>query len=260
MGQPDDIRLSFDGAAEIYDAARPSYPAAVFDALFELLPSRPTIVEVGAGTGKATRNLLARGAMVHAIELGPAMAAKLRANLPSDQLRITVGDFETVPIAPGWADAVFAATAYHWISRPAQTDRPASMLRPGGVIAIVDLVQVDSPDDGGFFDACQPIYERYGQAHTGPPAPARDAVDPAIRRLLDDDSRFHSVTVRRYDWNQTYIAQQYRELMLSYSGTQMMEERERTELVDDMAAFIDEQFDGSVTRPLVCTLTTARLN
>ena len=260
VGQPGDIRLSFNEAAEIYDAIRPSYPTALFDALFEMLPSSPAIVEVGPGTGQATRDLLARGAAIHAIEIGPSMAAKLRSDLSSDRLRVTVGDFELAEIAPGSADAVFSATAYHWISRPAQTDRPASILRPGGVVAIVDLVQVDSPDDAGFFAACQPIYEQYGQRHTGPPAPSRDAVDPAMRHVLDDDGRFHDVAVRRWDWNQTYTTRQYQQLMLSYSGTQMMDEPDRMGLVDDMAAFIDEHFGGSVTRPLVVALTTAVLS
>ena len=259
MDQPGDIRLSFNEAAEIYDAARPSYPAGMFDALFEMLPSEPTVVEVGPGTGQATRDLLARGAAVHAIEIGPSMAAKLRSNLPSDQLRVSVADFEQMAIMPGSVDAVFSATAYHWISRAAQADRPASILRPGGVVAIVDLIQVDSPDDAGFFTACQPIYERYGQGHRGPPAPTRDAVEPAIRRVLDDDLRFHQVAVAQWDWNQTYTSRQYQQLMLSYSVTQMMDEPDRIGLVDDMAAFIDEHFAGTVTRPLVVALTTAVL-
>jgi hypothetical protein len=92
------------------------------------------------------------------------------------------------------------------IAPPAQTDRPASILRPGGVIAIVDLIQVDSPSDLGFFAAAQPIYERYGEGHRGPPAPTRDHVDPPIRAVLEADGRFEDVTVRRYDWDQTYSA------------------------------------------------------
>ena len=259
-GRPDDIRLSFNEAPEIYDRVRPSYPADLFDVLFQMLPSQPEIVEVGPGTGQATKDLLARGASVLAIEIGPAMAAKLRSNLPSDRLRIGVGDFEVIEIEAGEADAVFSATAYHWISREAQTDRPAAILRPGGLVAIVDLIQVDSPDDAGFFAAAQPIYERYGQGHTGPPAPTRGSVDPAIRSVLDADRRFDSVAVRRYDWNQTYSASDYRDLMLSYSGTQMMKESDRVGLLDDIESFIRSDFGGVVTRPLVVTLTTATLS
>jgi SAM-dependent methyltransferase len=259
VDRPDDIRLSFNEAADSYDEVRPSYPADLFDALFHLLPSEPEIVEVGPGTGQATKDLVARGASVHAIEIGPAMAAKLRSNIPSDRLHVTLGDFETTAIAARSADAVFSATAYHWISRQAQTDRPAAILRPGGIMAIVDLIQVDSPDDQGFFAAAQPIYERHGEGHTGPPAPPRERVDPSIRAALEADHRFDCVAVRRYDWNQTYSASNYRRLMLSYSGTQMMDEGDRLGLLDDMETFIRDDFDGVVTRPLVVTLTTAEL-
>lgn len=254
MGRPEDIRLSFNEAVEIYDEVRPSYP----DELFNLLPAEPEIVEVGPGTGQATKDLLTRGASVHAIEIAPAMAARLRSNFPSDRLRISVGDFEATAIASG-VDAVFSATAYHWISRHAQTDRPAAILRPEGVLAIVDLIQVDSPDDFGFFTAAQPLYERYGQGHTGPQAPTCGRADPAIRAVLDADRRFGSIAVRRYGWNQTYSSSDYRNLMQSYSGTQMMGPSARVALLDDMESFIQDEFSGYVTRPLVVTLTTASL-
>ena len=259
MGRPDDIRFSFNEAAEIYDRVRPSYPADLFDVLLQMLPSEPRVVEVGPGTGQATKDLLARGASVLAIEIGPAMATRLRSNLPSDRLTVIVGDFEVVDILAGTADAVFSATAYHWISQKAQTDRPAVVLRPGGVMAIVDLIQVDSRDDAGFFAAAQPIYERYGQRHTGPPAPTRGNVDPAIRAVLEADRRFDSVAVRLYDWNQTYNASECRDLMLSYSGTQMMNESDRAGLLDEMESLVRNDFGGAVTRPLVVTLTTAAL-
>ena len=254
-----DPRLSFNAAVAVYDEIRPSYPVGMFDALFALLPPQPSIVEIGPGTGQATKDLLARGAVVHAIEIGPAMAAKLRSNLPSDRLDVSVGDFEQIDIAAQSADAVFAATAYHWISPEARLDRPATILRPGGIVAIIDLVQVSSPEDHGFFAAAQPIYERYGQGHSGPPAPARDDVEPAIRVVLTSDPRFGDVAVRRYDWDQTYSATDYRKLMLSYSGTQMMDDGDRVGLLEDIESFINERFDGCVTRPLVVTLTTATL-
>jgi len=253
-------RRSFDGAAEIYHGIRPSYPPSMFDELFRLLPSHPAILEVGPGTGQATRDLLSRGAKVYAIEIGPAMAAKLRAVLPSPALTVTVGDFEEIDVKEHSLDAVFSATAYHWISPKAQVDRPVSVLKPGGMVAIVDLNQVSSPEDKGFFAAAQPIYERYGEGHTGPSAPERDAVDPPMHCVLRGDRRFSSVELRAYDWDQTYSAADYRKLMLSYSGTQMMTPSARRGLLDDMENFIRQQFDNQVTRPIVVTLTTARLS
>ena len=76
MEKPFDIRLSFDRAVEAYDEIRPSYPPELFRSFFQQLPADPEIVEVGPGTGQATKDLLAGGARVHGIELGAAMAAK----------------------------------------------------------------------------------------------------------------------------------------------------------------------------------------
>jgi hypothetical protein len=132
-------------------------------------------------------------------------------------------------------------------------------LRSGGVVAIVDLVQVTSAHDHGFFEAVQPIYDKYGQGHHGPPPPSRDHVDPAVRTLFERDDRFDDVEVRRWDWDQSYSAADYRKLMLSYAGTQMMSVRERLDLLDDIESFIHQRFDGRITRPLVATLTTAHL-
>ncbi len=126
-------------------------------------------------------------------------------------------------------------------------------------MAIVDLNQVSSPEDQGFFAAAQPIYERYGEGHTGPPAPERNAVDPPIHRVLRGDPRFSDVELRAYDWDQTYTAADYRKLMLSYSSTQMMTPPARQGLLDDMENFVRQQYGNQVTRPIVVTLTTARL-
>ena len=77
--------------------------------------------------------------------------------------------------------------------------------------------------------------------------------------MLDADLRFDCVEVRQYDWDNTYSAADYRNLMLSNSVTQMMEESDRVYLLDDMESFILSDFSGVVTRPLVVTLTTATL-
>ena len=250
-------RESFDRVPDIYHGMRPGYPPALFDDLFALLPTRPHILEVGPGTGQATRNLLSHGATVHAIEIGPGMAAKLRKVIPTKGLAVTVGNFEEVPVEQVSYDCVFSASAYHWIEPSAQLDRPAGLLKPVGVVAIVDLIQVDSPSDRGFFATAQPIYDRYGQGHIGPPSPQRENVDPAIRVALQNDDRFSEVRVLRYDWDQTYTAAQYRQLMLSDSRRQLMEPVARQGLLDEMEAFIRDHFDDRVTRPLVAALTTA---
>ena len=242
----------------MYNAIRPGYPPALFDELFAALPHDPLILEVGPGTGQATRDLLARGARVHAVELGPALAATLRRELPSERLEIEVGDFEQVPVAEAAYDAVFSASAYHWIDRSLQVDRPAALLKPGGIVAVVGLVQVDTPEDRGFFAAARPIYEGHGSPHEGPPILSRADVDTELRAALDADPRFDHVRLHRYDWDQTYSAADFRRLQETQSPTQLLPRDERIALLDELEAFAREEFDDRVTRPLVATLTIAR--
>ena len=81
-----------------------------------------------------------------------------------------------------------------------------------------------------------------------------------MRDLFENDGRFDHVEVRKWDWDQTYTAAEYRKLMLSQSVIQPMPPPQRLGLLDDMESFINEHFDGRVTKPLVATLTTARLS
>jgi SAM-dependent methyltransferase len=260
MGQPRDIRLTFDEQAEVYDEIRPHYPVELFDTLFAWLSDRPAVVEVGPGTGQATGDLLARGARVTAVELGPRLAGVLRRELPSDDLEIVVGDFETVDLPNDAFDAVFSASAYHWIAPRAQRDRPAQLLRAGGVLAVLQLIQVDDERvDHGFFDAVQPVYENYGQGRNGEVPPTRERATARMLAPLQEDPRYVDLTVHHYDWDQTYTSAEYRKLMQSYSPTQMMDPVQREGLLDDMQRFIDERFYGSITRPLVVAFVLARL-
>lgn len=254
-----DIRLSFDRVAETYERARPTYPAELFDALFTTLPAQPSIVEVGPGTGQATGDLLARGARVTAVEIGPNLAAVLAAKFKDvEALSVRNDSFEQVALEPNSFDAVVGATMYHWIAPGAQISRPLELLRPGGLLGVIDLIQVDAVSDQGYFRQVQPIYESFGQAQSDWDPKTHETAQPAIAGRLRESERYEAVEVHRVPWDQTYSSAQYGDLLHSYSGTQMMPSRDRDAMVDQLVTVIDEQYGGVVTRPLVATLTIAR--
>jgi protein-L-isoaspartate O-methyltransferase len=109
----DPLRRTFDTAADLYEAARPSYPNELFDDLVELAELEPgmRLLEIGCATGKATRPLLERGFSIVCVEMGEHLAAQARRNLARLPVEIDVAPFEAWQAESESFDLVYAATA-----------------------------------------------------------------------------------------------------------------------------------------------------
>jgi SAM-dependent methyltransferase len=129
-----DRALSFGVMAEAYERFRPEYPVELVDVVLAYAggPVR-TALEIGAGTGKATRLFARRGVTVTATEPDGAMLAELRKHVPAD-VRTVQAAFEDV--RPGERHGlVYAAAALHWTDPEGRWSRVAALLEPGGVFA-----------------------------------------------------------------------------------------------------------------------------
>ncbi|MFE4173507.1 class I SAM-dependent methyltransferase [Streptomyces sp. NPDC056909] len=137
MGRMTKRALSFDAVADQYDTSRPGYPPALFDAIEELT-GRPLggahVIDVGAGTGIATRLLRERGAHVIAVEPGPGMADRLHRTLPEVPLVRGFGD--ALPFADGSADLITYAQSWHWTDRDRSLSEALRVLGPDGALAL----------------------------------------------------------------------------------------------------------------------------
>ncbi len=126
--------LSFGAAAAAYERFRPGYPDELVSLVLDHA-TRPvrSALEIGAGTGKATRAFAARGVVVTATEPDEAMLEELRRHVPPT-VRPVLASFEELSPAPDH-DLVYAAAALHWTSPTGRWARVAAALRPGGVFA-----------------------------------------------------------------------------------------------------------------------------
>ena len=135
----------FDSVAEDYDRVRQGYPAVLIDAAMVHggLTSGSRVLEVGCGTGKLTELLAARQLNVDAVDPGPRMIeqAKRRVGGRGD-VRFHVGRFEDVAFPEEAFEAVFSATAFHWVDPLIGWTKAASHLRPGGLLALFAHVTV----------------------------------------------------------------------------------------------------------------------
>ena len=124
---------AFAEVAEAYERARPNYPA---EAVLWLLGDEPRdVVDLGAGTGKLTRALVALGHRVSAVEPLDEMRAELEAVLPG--IPTWKGRAEEIPLPDASADVVTSAQAFHWFDHGAALTEIARVLRPGGGLALI---------------------------------------------------------------------------------------------------------------------------
>ena len=127
--------LSFGAVAEAYERFRPGYPVELVDIVMSYA-GRPvrTALEIGAGTGKATRVFAQRGISVTATEPDEAMLAELRRHVPA-KVRTVQAAFEDVRPGRQTYGLVYAAAALHWTRADGRWSRVAALLAPAGVFA-----------------------------------------------------------------------------------------------------------------------------
>jgi len=259
------LRTTFDDAAERYDGARPGYPRELFDDLVELAGLSPAarLLEIGCGTGQATRALAERGYRIICVELGERLAAVARRNLVGfPDVEVVNADFETWEPEQAGFDAVVAFTAFHWIDPEVRYARTASLLDDTGVLAVVSTQHVLPPDGDAFFVEVQEDYEAVvpddpaTKAGVGGP-PASETVQ-GLAGEIDASGRFRLLGERRYVWDVVYTADGYVDLLQTYSGHLGLDEGTRGRLLSLIRRRVEERPDAVVRKTYLATLDVAR--
>lgn len=239
---------SFGAVATEYDAARPSYPDQLFEEL-ERLTGRPLkgadVVDVGAGTGIATRLLAGRGARVIAVEPSPGMAAQLHAVSP--EIPLVKGAGDELPLHDATADLITYAQAFHWTDQTRSIPEAIRVLRPGGSLALWWNVK----DRGAAWVAAQegrlaaalPSYHYYGAANA-----ITDQLSPYGLRL--GTAVLH--------WERTITVESAITDLRSKSYFAVLPAEQRERVLDaERAALLAEFPDGRLVEPYLLDLTVA---
>jgi SAM-dependent methyltransferase len=196
MAEPGELRKLggvFDGVAEAYDAVRPSYPLELVDAAIRAggLGAGSRILEIGCGTGKLTELLVERGLRIHAIEPGANLVEAARRRIgDSDAVEFEIAKFEDAELRDRAYDAVFSATAFHWVEPAVGWAKVARILVPGGLFALLTHVGIEDEDERS--DAMErelvellAIYAPAAAEDWKPPLPFDEFMAGARRRNAD---------------------------------------------------------------------------
>lgn len=130
----------FDAVADEYDRNRPAYPGELVDQACQVAGIGPgdRVLEIGCGSGQLTRSLVARGLRVTALEPGENLMKLARQNLAgTEAVEFVNASFEDAPCPPAHFQAVFSASALHWVDPDVGWRKIAGVLAPGGTLALI---------------------------------------------------------------------------------------------------------------------------
>jgi SAM-dependent methyltransferase len=235
----------FEAVADLYAAARPSYPAAVFDAL-DLAPGL-RVLEIGPGSGQASRTLAARGVALTCYEIGPRLAALTKAAVPDAQVV-----HAPASTATGTFDLVCGFTSLHWLGGDLWP-LAHRLLAPGGRLAVVGTVHVSDEAGDVVMHALQPVYRRYfgGGAVTRPRL--ADLSPVVADERLFTRTRFVAIP-QQID----YDGAGYAQLVATYSPSGTLAEPERAAFLAELATIVDSQGGLRMVTASVVSIFTAR--
>ncbi len=207
---------SFNGAAETYDKMRPGYVPALYQEIFTYLPlsAESRVLEVGTGTGQATRPILETGCTLIAVEPGDKLAQtageKFRA-YPNFSVENTT--FEALSLPEGSFDLIFAATSFHWIPPEVGYPKVLRLLKPGGAFA--RFANRPRPEPGPLNDTIQALYDFYMPLSKAPkPFGESEAQEIAD---IGKEYGFTDIRVHLYHRIRTFSPEEYVQLLGTYS-------------------------------------------
>lgn len=276
---------SFDRVAEAYDAVRSGYPASLVDHALERggLGAGSRVLEVGCGTGKLTELLVERGLRVDAVDPGPNMIAMARRRVgQADAVTFHLGRFEDVDLPEQPFEAVFSATAFHWVDPAVGWAKAASALKVGGLIALLSHLNVTEEQTAALQDefvallhehvpevaaGWQPFLERDdllagARERDGNASEVWDwLLHGGLKRpslaVAEAADLFEDVEVASEGYTVEETADEWLGLFRTTSLYQRLEPARRAPLEQDHRRLI-ERLGGSVRTPLVVVLMTAR--
>ena len=210
-------RFTFNQWASLYNSARPGYPAALRDDIVAMVGLRPgdTILDVGCGTGQATRLFAPSGCRIVALDAGEQMIEIARENSKAfPDIEFVVSTFEARQAGPAAFRLVTAGQSWHWIAPEIRFAKAAEVLTPDGCLAVFGNVPVGLPE--GLLESFKEIYLRETGAW-GPPPESSYLPNGPFESLFDASGLFAPVTHKGYAWKQRYAAASYVDLIRTFS-------------------------------------------
>ncbi len=235
-----ELKATFNTAPALYEDVRPGYPAELIRDVIDLsgLEDNNRVLEIGCGTGKATRPFAERRYELVCLDIGADLIAVARESLKEfpNVSFVTEAFEEWEP--EGKFNLIISATAFHWVDPKVRYLKASEVLKSNGFLAIFSNQHVRK--DEGFFAESQRLYDKYYvPLTTNRPTHATDF--PGVEAFQDPIKRV-------YPWTQAYSSEQYIKLLGTYSGHIALSEENKRLLFEGITNLIETKYNGRITK------------
>lgn len=282
------LKTTFNKVAAEYDAVRPGYPDSCIEQILQYSDLRrgAKILELGCGTGQASREFLKRGFSLDCLDIGEELLAIAKRNLADQPAQFHLSSFEEFQGESSSYDLIFSATAFHWIDPEVRYTKAAHLLKPGGSLALFWLVdsrrptamrtEIDKvyqrvvpqePDDKSrqstFQKATNEIVNEVNlQSQKAVASVTLSAASTAAKEMqelseLKETPLFADIQKINIPWDKTFDCGTYLRLLNTFSFHRSKPDDVRNELLDGIATVINKH-GGEITIHYKCVLLLAR--
>jgi len=257
----------FDEVPELYDRVRPTYPDELFADLMAItgIYEGSPVLEVGCGTGQATRSLAALGLSVTAVEAGAGLAALARQRLSGrDNVQVETSTFEDWDDRGRRFDLLLAAASWHWVDPSVGWANAHRVLRPRGWMALIGNIVVRRPGEPEVYAQTADLHERYSPGNPGwghPPLEAEvRSTNHGWGSVDDPGVLFGPTIVRWYPVVQWFDGAGFADLLRSTSLYRQLDTEVREPLLDAITERIRDRMGDRALRRYLAVLRVGQRN
>lgn len=251
MDNRKELGATFDTEASKYDKMRPGYADELFQAIFEYVKigEGSRVIEVGSGSGQATLPLLKTGCELTSVEYGENFSRILMEKFGGYKgFKVITGKFEDVDLEDDAYDLVFSATAFHWVPEEIGYPKVYSALKSGGAFARFANRPRNSQNAPELAAEIDALYEEYyNKAYDIKSGTKKWFTEEKAKEisLIPAKYGFTDITYKLFYRERVFTADEYIQLLGTYSDHIAIEETIRNEFFSKIAAAIN-RYGGKI--------------